>query len=69
MTPQRRRREIGVCKCCGEAYVDIGTDAQRSAWMANHGADCKYPPERIDLAVQEYMLNILLSMPDGVVAQ
>lgn len=57
-----------MCKRCGEAYADVGTDAQCMAWMATHGDACTRKPEPVDVDVQAIMLNILLSMPEGVVA-
>lgn len=62
------RRFFGMCKCCGEAYVDIGTVAQRTAWMAKHGANCTRPRENLDFAVQEAMVQILAAMPPSTVS-
>ena len=65
---QQSQSQIGMCKRCGEAYADVGTDQQRLAWMAGHGENCAHPAEAIDLAVSETMLRILLAMPEGVAA-
>ena len=62
-------RQVGMCKRCGEAYYDIGTTAQRKAWMATHGADCTREPEQMDLATTQIMLKVLLAMPTATVAQ
>ena len=59
----QKRAYIGMCKRCGEAYADVGTEAQRMAWMAGHGADCTREPEVLDVDMQAMLLKILLAMP------
>jgi hypothetical protein len=59
----QKRACIGMCKRCGEAYADIGTTAQRKAWMASHGEACTREPETVDVDLQAFMLKVLLAMP------
>lgn len=61
---QRKRCEIGMCRRCGEAYIDSGTNAQRVAWLELHGAACKRPqdPMTADPIACEVALNALLAL-------
>lgn len=63
-----RRVNIGMCKNCGEAYIDCGTNEQRSAWMSTHGAACTRPKEDTDPEQAGFMLRILASMPERMLA-
>jgi hypothetical protein len=68
-TTQQRRACIGMCKNCGEAYSDCGTDDQRIAWMSTHGAACTRPKdEDMDLERMGVMLRVLYTMPESMLA-
>jgi len=61
---------VGMCKRCGEGYIDAGTAAQRETWQASHGEHCSRPadPNGLTLSESEIALRVLLAMPAGVPA-